>query len=407
MAGHYRINPYLNRDAVNKAKASRMGVANILKTTLLFILVINTKAINADESSDNNELVKRMKIIESVSGRYFNDIYQNGTFRTGNNLWDNILNQCSVTPSVSCLQKNVYSYMDDKLDFDGDVKVGGGLCFKKNNVDVKKYSKEANIIYLTGSKDVASERNLDEENEVGDDEEPESPLEEVTDALYSKGVNFLTTHDMKLTLPEFFFDGATLKLSPRALTKTGALNYHTTKFHHHHHLITHHHKPNVNDMNDINAWGLGSPPGQSMNVGEQYSTSNNAALNIAAPNGQKFPIGNVGRPVGPPNPYYRNKKNGPTDPLQAEKEALETQAAEKFYRTLIEKIDTILTPMGASDPGCRERAVCSLDSNELIPAADSKMALRYYRYVQAARDGQEQKDCLSLYPLCDFDYNQI
>lgn len=32
-----------------------------------------------------------------------------------------------------------------------------------------------------------------------------------------------------------------------------------------------------------------------MNLGEQYSASNNAAQNIAAPNGQKIPIGNAGR----------------------------------------------------------------------------------------------------------------
>lgn len=31
------------------------------------------------------------------------------------------------------------------------------------------------------------------------------------------------THDMRLTLPDMMFDGATLKVSPRALTRTGAL----------------------------------------------------------------------------------------------------------------------------------------------------------------------------------------
>lgn len=51
----------------------------------------------------------------------------------------------------------------------------------------------------------------------------ESPLEEVTDALYNKGVKFLMTHDMRLTLPEMMFNGAILKVSPRALTKSGAL----------------------------------------------------------------------------------------------------------------------------------------------------------------------------------------
>ncbi|CAG4964176.1 unnamed protein product [Parnassius apollo] len=494
---------------------------------------------------------------------------------------------------------------------------------------MNKYSKEANIIYNTGSKkqkEEVAQRALDEENEIDDEEESESPLEEVTDALYKKGVKFLMEHDLKLTLPELFFHGTTLKVSPRALTKTGALvhidlepkvdavgqgrlffqkikkyikkklvmaalaiilvvklialklifvlplilgvttakkmflkfllflfpalshifklcswyhqNYHTTKYHHHHHLITHHHhkapyapayshpshsgsvvvvkphaehqqtldynnqdwelsgpglgseyigsdihrnaiagfKPHANDINDINAWGLGLPPGQSLNVGE-YASSNNIVPNvIPAPNpGHQLSAGSSGRPVGPPNPYYRNKKATARDP---EKEALiraaslaarapaspvrdeiirvsqakltetnrvkaetelvrqqqeilaaqdpDTIAAEKFYGALLEKVDAILVPIGASGVGCKERAVCALykdpfkhspysnlvsnelskDSSELVPPADSKMALRYYRYVQAARDGQEERDCVALYPHCNIDYNK-
>ncbi|CAB3222914.1 unnamed protein product [Arctia plantaginis] len=461
----------------------------------------------------------------------------------------------------------------------------------------------------------------------------QSPLEEVTDALYDKSVKFLVTHDMKVTLPETFFQGSTLKISPRALTKTGALvhielepkemqengrlffhkikkylkkklitaaiaiilvvklialklvfvlpiimgvttakkmflkfllflfpalshifklcswyhqNYHTTKFHHHHHLITHHHKnphhqpygppsghassvvvrphhlgppptsdhyshdnfalsgaglgtdfiigdrnaianfkPTQNDMQDINAWGLGLPPGpdgypDDHHSGE-YPASNSIQLGVAANTNipQRIAVqGNAGRPVGPPlNPYYRNKKTTTKDPYQAEKEALiraaalaarappspvrdeilrvsavklkeanriktetdlvkqqqqilaandpETIAAEKFYGQLIETVDGLLAQMGATEPGCRERAVCAMygdpfkhtpfsnlvsghlskDSNELLPAGDSKMAVYYYRYVQAARDGQEQKDCSTQYPNCDIDFS--
>lgn len=33
------------------------------------------------------------------------------------------------------------------------------------------------------------------------------------------------------------------------------------------------------------------------------------------------------------------------------------------------------------------------------------MAIYYYRYVQAARDGQEQKDCSIEYPNCDIDFS--
>ncbi|XP_068625674.1 uncharacterized protein Osi17 [Battus philenor] len=608
------------------------NVFNIFTISIILISILSINQVECSENATDDEIKKvetdipkRIKIIEAIAGRSFvNSVYQNGTFRTGNGLWDNILNECTFKPSVSCLQKNVYSYLDDSLDFNGDVNVASGMCFKKNNVDINKYSKEANIIYITGSKksEDADQRSLDEENEINDEEESETPLEEVTDALYNKGVKFLMEHDLKLTLPELFFHGTTLKVSPRALTKTGALvhidlepkenelgqgrvffqkikkyikkklimaalaiilviklialklifvlplilgvttakkmflkfllflfpalshifklcswyhqNYHTTKYHHHHHLITHHHhkapyapayghpshvvvkphtehqqtldyntpdwelsgpglgseyigsdihrnaianfKPHANDINDINSWGLGLPGGQSLNAGE-YASSNNAIPNVvASPNaGNKIAVGNPGRPVGPPNLYYRNKKATARDP---EKEALiraatlaarapaspvrdeilrvsqakltetnrvkaetelvrqqqeilaaqdpDTIAAEKFYGALLEKVDAILMPLGANDIGCRERAICAMyndpfkhspysnlvsnelskDSSELVPPADSKMALRYYRYVQSARDGQEQKDCVALYPYCNIDYNQ-
>lgn len=38
----------------------------------------------------------------------------------------------------------------------------------------------------------------------------------------------------------------------------------------------------------------------------------------------------------------------------------ETIAAEKFYGTLVDTIDSLLGQMGANDLGCRERAVCAL-----------------------------------------------
>ncbi|CAH0721090.1 unnamed protein product, partial [Brenthis ino] len=609
----------------------------------LLVIILFTSAIIVECSHNEtdeevkrieSEIPERLRIVEAVTGRGFmNHVYQNGTFRTGNSLWDNILNKCTLKPSVSCLQKNFYTYLDDSLGFNGDLSVSSGVCFKKNNVDINKYSEEANTIYLTGSKENGFERSLDEENEIKDDEEPETPLEEVSDALYNKAVKFLMTHDMQLKLPEMMFHGSTLKISPRALTKTGALvhidlepnengegriffhkikkylkrklimaaigiivaiklialklvfvlpvifgvttakklfmkillflfpalshifklcswyhqSYHTTKYHHHHHLITHHHKvphshhphsyghpshgavvikphvenppasldhypqdwelsgpglgseylsdihrnaianfkPQESDLNEINAWGLGFPPGQSLNVGEYASGTSNTP-NVISPNtAQKVPVigvpvmGGPGKPVGPPqNPFYRHKKTSPNDPAQAEKEALiraaslasrappspvrdellrvsaarlsesnrvkaETQlvrqqqeilaaqdpdtiSAEKFYGSLLDRVDTILASIGAKDIGCKERAVCALyrdpfrhspysnlvsnelskDSSELVPPADSKMALRYFRYVQAARDGQESKDCVSIYSQCNIDYEK-
>lgn len=152
-------------------------IDHIAKLSLVIILALCVNNVSAEEDSSENktqsELTKRMRIIESVTGRFFSDVYENGTFRTGNSLWDSILNKCSVNPSVSCLQKNVYSYLDDNLKLSGDVDLGHGVCFKKNNVDIRKYSKEANSIYLSGSKDEENDegRYLDEENEINDDDE--------------------------------------------------------------------------------------------------------------------------------------------------------------------------------------------------------------------------------------------
>ncbi|KAL4701935.1 hypothetical protein ACJJTC_000124 [Scirpophaga incertulas] len=621
------INMFVTR---HRNRHRNLTLFTLAKVTLILILTVSANLCECKDVLNNRtdkikkELDRRLRVLKIVTGKEFNDVYSNGTFRTGNSLVDNILNKCSDSPSVSCFQKNVYNYLDDSLKFSGDIDLGSGVCFKKNNVDVNKYSKEANIIYLSGNSET-EERYLDDENEIEDDEESESPLEEVTDALYDKGIKFLVTHDMKVTLPELFFHGSSLKISPRALTKTGALvhielepkvdnmgqarlffnkikkyikkklltaaigiilvvklialklifvlplimglttakkmflkfllflfpalshifklcswyhqNYHTTKYHHHHHLITHHHhkqphslyghpggsllvrpqsveapshsfehypqdwelsgpglgseylasgihrnaianfKPDVNDANDINSWGLGMPPGHSANVGEYAGTNN--VPQVAAPptNAQRINLVGPGRPVGPVNPY-RSKKAHSKDPLQAEKEALiraaalaarappspvrdeilrvsaakltetnrvktetdlvrqqqqilaahdpENIAADRFYGALLEKVDKILLTLGAMDTGCKERAVCALysdpfkhapysnlvsnelskDSSELVAPADSQMALRYYNYVQAARDGQEHKDCISLYPHCNIDYSQ-
>lgn len=160
-------------------------------TVVALLVTINFVIVSSD-TDVNNDFTKSMKIVESVSGKFFNDVYQNGTFRTGNVLWDNILNQCTVKPSVSCLQKNVYSYLDENLDFTGDVEVTSGVCFKKNNVDINKYSKEANIIYLTGgNNDKLQEKHrlFDENNEVDDSEEPGNSIFIL---FYSTSIHLIT-----------------------------------------------------------------------------------------------------------------------------------------------------------------------------------------------------------------------
>lgn len=51
----------------------------------------------------------------------------------------------------------------------------------------------------------------------------ESPLEEVTNAMYDKTRKFAMTHDIQLKLPKMMFDGAILRISPQSFEGNGAL----------------------------------------------------------------------------------------------------------------------------------------------------------------------------------------
>jgi Protein of unknown function (DUF1676) len=69
-------------------------------------------------------------------------------FSTGNSLWDALIKECLRRPTFSCIQRNVYSYLDEQLSAD-DFNVTNRLLFFKNRVDFTKYTKEANMKYNT------------------------------------------------------------------------------------------------------------------------------------------------------------------------------------------------------------------------------------------------------------------
>lgn len=51
----------------------------------------------------------------------------------------------------------------------------------------------------------------------------ESPIEEVTDALYGKWRSFMMTHNVEFKMPDMVFDGATFRITPRSFEGDGAL----------------------------------------------------------------------------------------------------------------------------------------------------------------------------------------
>lgn len=87
------------------------------------------------ETSFVEEIVKENNVNWKQSNR---------SYETGNSLWDGFLNECSENPSLSCIQKNVYTYLDESLKINGDVNVTEGFKFKKNKLAHWKYTQKAN-----------------------------------------------------------------------------------------------------------------------------------------------------------------------------------------------------------------------------------------------------------------------
>ncbi|XP_052858506.1 uncharacterized protein LOC128266196 isoform X2 [Drosophila gunungcola] len=125
-------------------------------------------------------------------------------FTSGNELWDGLVRDCYLKPDVSCFQKNVFSYLDGALDVQ-DVNVTQRLKFFKNQVDYE----------------VAKEK--EEHSTARAASAAETPIEEVTSALYGKSIKFAMTHDLEVDLPEVMFNGATFRISPRAIEGNGII----------------------------------------------------------------------------------------------------------------------------------------------------------------------------------------
>uniref|UniRef100_A0A1B0FL86 Osiris 17 n=1 Tax=Glossina morsitans morsitans TaxID=37546 RepID=A0A1B0FL86_GLOMM len=175
-------------------------------------------------------------------------------FASGNELWDGIVRECYTKPSFTCFQKNVYVYLSDVLDAK-DMNVTQALKFyhNTNSYQRKPASKQGGEKEQLHSTEASAAKDYSDSNTDGDSntldneifantrrnhfsstdaategaetaetpEIAETPIEEVTNALYEKSVKFAITHDVELKLPDILFDGATFRISPRSLEGNG------------------------------------------------------------------------------------------------------------------------------------------------------------------------------------------
>lgn len=109
-------------------------MVNVVSRTvvnLLFLLLLACDfLVHAEEFSETIKSTTPMQkvVASSNSGNTSQEI------TTGNHLWDGIIKDCLKKPSMSCFQKNVYSYLDDLLET-SSLNVSNRLLFMKNQVD--------------------------------------------------------------------------------------------------------------------------------------------------------------------------------------------------------------------------------------------------------------------------------
>lgn len=152
---------------------------------------------------------------------------------TSNVLWRGILKDCAKKATFSCIQKNVYTYLDNTFTDRDNITVFDGFVMTRNNLDYHKYSEEYNEQNSAKDKNDIDDVHVDDEDSyTSSDEgrniddnnvEPLSPLEEVTTAVHDKAIKFLATRDYEVQLPNFFFEGTSIKLSPKEIDEDGAL----------------------------------------------------------------------------------------------------------------------------------------------------------------------------------------
>ncbi|XP_015525051.2 uncharacterized protein LOC107228189 [Neodiprion lecontei] len=188
------------------------------RTILLLLLVSSTHC-----QLFNFTKLKSYVNIFNIKGLYPNE--------TGNVLWQGLLKDCAKKASFSCIQKNVYTYLDSTFADRDNITVFDGFTLTKNNLDYHKYLAEYNeknhdegynnIDETDGKSSTGKQtsRKSDENYYV----EPVSPLEEVTNALHDKTIKFLATKDYELQLPNFFFEGTSIKISPKEVDEDGAI----------------------------------------------------------------------------------------------------------------------------------------------------------------------------------------
>lgn len=171
--------PMIRPNTINMNSITTITVANTIVWTSLVSLCCLFTHVACDDAAFNSKLSTFSGHVKSTTPMQ-PDIFTNHTahidddellrnrsssshpkqtartfVRSGNELWDGLVNDCLYKPSFSCFQKNIYTYLDDTLRL-ADVNVTDRIRFKKIDIDPSLLAQLQN--------------NTDDENEVNEGE---------------------------------------------------------------------------------------------------------------------------------------------------------------------------------------------------------------------------------------------
>lgn len=162
---------------------------NRIKLLLLYLCSYLFIHVTVSASSNNSNT-------ESVEEVASNDYYYN-LDNNNKTMLNEFLTSCKK-PSVSCIRKYLYKYLNDTLESNSDLKLDF-VTFSKNNY------------------------NYTDSNEINANETEEfEGRSAIGTDLTRKIRKFLVTHNMKFELPDYVLDGAMVEISPRSIEDNGA-----------------------------------------------------------------------------------------------------------------------------------------------------------------------------------------
>lgn len=213
--------------------------------------------------------------------------FEKGFFASGNTLWDELYQKCGSRVSFHCVQDRLMNYINDTLDSDlritdginfvktshrfdrmidadSQFRFGNGSSHHRTRTQralktftaiddngignatepteplkdqeevefgsfVRTVEKIENDLEATEKQESSSEPPTSNATKVSEEEEARSDnlvitsLNKVSDMLYDKTSNYLASHDLRLDLPQTFFGGSRMVVSPRGFDEDGGI----------------------------------------------------------------------------------------------------------------------------------------------------------------------------------------